>query len=189
MADAFEDRLEKSLDDLKQDEKVGSKVDVAADHRFVGLRRLSEAARQRRRRGAALHAAPLPSAAPAGRGRGRQARLRREAGRRRCAGRPLGARDAARWRRRRTCRSSRAFACATTTASARSSAGSTTARSARSLTLMANDYRSGRWAKPKQPGLDRDDLPDAQLVQLHLALRRLQRRAARPLSSTSAPGS
>ena len=30
-------------------------------------------------------------------------------------------------------------------------------------------------------GLDRDDLPDAELVQLHLAVGRLQRRAARPL--------
>ena len=35
MADAFEDRLEKSLSILKQDEKVSSKVDVAADHRFA----------------------------------------------------------------------------------------------------------------------------------------------------------
>src|SRR3954470_12822797 len=37
MADAFEDRLEQSLAHLKQDEKVGSKVDVDADHRFVGF--------------------------------------------------------------------------------------------------------------------------------------------------------
>src|SRR5438309_6851118 len=37
MADAFEDRLEKSLSILKQDEKVSSKVDVAADHRFAGF--------------------------------------------------------------------------------------------------------------------------------------------------------
>jgi myo-inositol 2-dehydrogenase/D-chiro-inositol 1-dehydrogenase len=37
MADAFEDRLQQSLAHLKQDEKVGSKVDVAPDHRFVGF--------------------------------------------------------------------------------------------------------------------------------------------------------
>jgi predicted dehydrogenase len=37
MADAFEDRLERSLSHLTQDQKVGSKVNVAADHRFVGF--------------------------------------------------------------------------------------------------------------------------------------------------------
>jgi predicted dehydrogenase len=37
MADAFEDRLEQSLAHLKQDGKVGSKVDVTLDHRFVGF--------------------------------------------------------------------------------------------------------------------------------------------------------
>src|SRR5438270_13251176 len=37
MADAFEDRIDKSLSILKQDEKVSSKVDVAADHRFAGF--------------------------------------------------------------------------------------------------------------------------------------------------------
>ena len=92
------------------------------------------------------------------------------------------------WRRRRTCRSSPASASATTTAFARPSSASTTARSARCHALQANDYRSGRWAKPRQPGLDRHALADAQLVLLHLAVGRLQRRAARPLSSTSAPG-
>ncbi len=37
MADAFEDRLQQSLEHLKHDEKVGSKVNVAADRRFVGF--------------------------------------------------------------------------------------------------------------------------------------------------------
>jgi predicted dehydrogenase len=37
MADAFEDRLEQSLGTLKQDPKVGGKVDVSAEHRFVGF--------------------------------------------------------------------------------------------------------------------------------------------------------
>jgi predicted dehydrogenase len=37
MADAFEDRLEQSLGTLKQDPKVGGKVDVASERRFVGF--------------------------------------------------------------------------------------------------------------------------------------------------------
>jgi predicted dehydrogenase len=37
MADAFGDRLEQSLGSLRQDPKVGAKVDVAPDHRFVGF--------------------------------------------------------------------------------------------------------------------------------------------------------
>ena len=37
MADAFEDRLQQSLGHLKQDEKAGSKVAVAADRCFVGF--------------------------------------------------------------------------------------------------------------------------------------------------------
>jgi predicted dehydrogenase/sugar phosphate isomerase/epimerase len=37
MADAFEDRLDKSLATLRQDEKVADKVDVKPDHRFVGF--------------------------------------------------------------------------------------------------------------------------------------------------------
>jgi predicted dehydrogenase len=37
MADAFEDRLEQSLSHLKEDQKVGSKVEVNPDRRFVGF--------------------------------------------------------------------------------------------------------------------------------------------------------
>jgi predicted dehydrogenase len=37
LADAFEDRLEGSLAYLKQDEKVASRVDVGPEHRFVGF--------------------------------------------------------------------------------------------------------------------------------------------------------
>ena len=37
MADAFEDRLEQSLDILQKDEKVAGKLDVKPDHRFVGF--------------------------------------------------------------------------------------------------------------------------------------------------------
>jgi predicted dehydrogenase len=37
MADAFEDRLEQSLGVLKEDAKVGGKVDVSPEHRFVGF--------------------------------------------------------------------------------------------------------------------------------------------------------
>jgi len=37
MADAFKDRLEQSLDVLRKDEKVAGKLDVQPDHRFVGF--------------------------------------------------------------------------------------------------------------------------------------------------------
>src|SRR4051812_10191657 len=37
MADAFEDRLESSLGVLKADDKVGAKVDVRPERRFVGF--------------------------------------------------------------------------------------------------------------------------------------------------------
>jgi predicted dehydrogenase len=37
MADVFEDRLDKSLAALKQDDKVADKVDVNPDHRFLGF--------------------------------------------------------------------------------------------------------------------------------------------------------
>src|SRR4051794_17948067 len=37
MADAFEDRIENSLDNLRRDEKVGSKVAVGPENRFVGF--------------------------------------------------------------------------------------------------------------------------------------------------------
>ena len=132
MADAFEDRLQKSLEILQKDEKVAGQARRQARPSLRRLRRLPGAARQRRRRGAALHAAALPPAAPPRGGRGRQARLRREAGRRRCPGRPLGARRAASWPRKKGSRSSPACASATTTASARPSGASTTGRSARS---------------------------------------------------------
>src|SRR5262245_11128174 len=35
--DAFEDRLLKSLDRLRSDEKIAGKIDVTPDHRFVGF--------------------------------------------------------------------------------------------------------------------------------------------------------
>jgi predicted dehydrogenase len=37
MADAFEDRLQQSLEVLRKDEKVAGKLDVQPDHRFVGF--------------------------------------------------------------------------------------------------------------------------------------------------------
>ena len=152
MADAFADRIESSLETLRNNEAVAAKLDVPPARRFVGFDAYRAADGERRRRGPALHAAALPADPPPRRGRGRQARLRREAGRRRRARRALGARDLPARRGRRGSRSSPASASATTAASARRSAASTTARSATSLTLFANDYRGGRWAKPRQPG-------------------------------------
>src|SRR4029079_8299926 len=37
MADAFEDRIESSLDNLRRDEKIGTKVAVTPENRFVGF--------------------------------------------------------------------------------------------------------------------------------------------------------
>src|SRR5580700_6521088 len=37
MADAFEDRLQQSLEILQKSEKVAAKVDVSPEHRFVGF--------------------------------------------------------------------------------------------------------------------------------------------------------
>ena len=124
MADAFEDRLAEQPRRPSGDEKdVAAKVDVTPDAPVRRLRRLQE--RDRQRCDVVLLCTPphFRPHAPEGRGRGRQARLRREAGA--PSMRPASARcwRPARRRRRRTCRSSPASACATTTASARRSAG------------------------------------------------------------------
>ena len=130
MADAFEDRLESSLDNLKQDEKIGSKIDVTPERRFVGF----DAYQKLIASGVDVvllctppHFRPLHLKAAI------------EAGKHVFAEKPVAvdapgvrsrAGDLRSWRRRKTCRSSPASACATTTASARRSAASTTARSA-----------------------------------------------------------
>ena len=93
MADAFEDRLESSLETLRKNEAIAAKLDVAPARRFVGFDAYRQLLEQRGRRGPALHAAALPADPPPRRGRGRQARLRREAGGRRRPRRPLGARE------------------------------------------------------------------------------------------------
>ena len=132
MADAFEDRLQGSLESLKKQDEVAGKVDVPNDRQFVGF----DAYKQLIASGVdvviAGHAAPLPPAAPEGGGRGRRARLRREAGRRRRPRRPLGAGDLRSRPRRKPLGRLRASACGTTTASARPSGASTTAPSATS---------------------------------------------------------
>ena len=116
-----------------------------------GLRRLPEAPRERRRRGLALHAAALPAHASPGRGRGRQARLRGEAGRRRCPRRPLRARELQAGKDERPVGRLGPLPALRPTDSARPSAGIHDGATGEVTTLLANDYRSGRWAKPKQP--------------------------------------
>ena len=133
MADAFEDRLQQEPGDpCRRPRTSPAKLDVKPDHRFVGFDAYQELL------GSGVDVVLLctpphfrPHPPPRG-GRGRQARLRREAGRRRCPRRPLRARRAASWPRRRDSRSSPASASATTTASARPSGASTTGRSATS---------------------------------------------------------
>ena len=79
MADAFEDRLQKSLAILQKDEKIAGKIDVTPERRFVGF----DAYKQVIDCGVDVVLLCTPPHfrphAPEGRGRGRQARLRREA--------------------------------------------------------------------------------------------------------------
>ena len=125
MADAFDDRLQSSLTAApgrrrhrRQDRRAGRTP-------LRRLRRLS-AGHRLLRCGAAVHAAALSADPSAGGGAGRQARLRREAVRRRRAGRAFGAAKRARMLAAATCRSFRDSVCATTTASRTPSAASTT---------------------------------------------------------------
>ena len=55
--------------------------------------------------------------------------------------------------------------------------------------LQANDYRGAHLGQAAAARVDRHDLADAELVLLHLALRRFQRRAARALPRCLLPGS
>ena len=92
MGDAFADRLQSSLRSLSASEAVAAKIDCAAGAAVRRLRRL-QAGHRRVRRGAALLAARFSAAASEGGGRGRQARLRRKAGGRRCPRRAQRAGD------------------------------------------------------------------------------------------------
>ena len=79
----------------------------------------------------------------------------------------------------RTAGGRRAITCATKTNTARSSSGSTTGPSASCSTLRVYFNSGGVWVRAAAARPDRNAVPGAQLVLLHLALRRPHRRAAR----------
>ena len=124
----------------------------APDRRFVGFDAYEKLIACGRRRGPALHAAAVPAAPPPGGGRGRQARLRREAGGRRRPRRPLGPGDLRAGQGEGALGRLRPLPAVRQRLPRDRPAASTTARSARSSRCCANDYRGGRWAKPRQPG-------------------------------------
>ena len=150
MADVFEDRLEKSLDILEKDEKVAAKVDVKPDHRFVGF----DAYRELIASGVDVvllctppHFRPLHLRRPSRRASTSSPRSRSPS------------------MRRASTRSS--TSCALAKKKGLSVVSGLCLRYDNGfretvkrlqdgaigevVTLFANDYRSGRWAKPRQP--------------------------------------
>jgi predicted dehydrogenase len=150
MADAFEDRLEKSLSLLQQDEKIASKVDVKPEFRFVGF----EAYQKLIDSGVDVVLLCEPPHF-----RPQHLRAAVEAGKHVFAEKPVAV-DAPGVRSvLETCERAQAKGLsivsglclrydngfrATVHRLQEGAIGDVT-------TLLANDYRSGRWAKPKQP--------------------------------------
>ncbi|MFO0888631.1 MAG: Gfo/Idh/MocA family oxidoreductase [Isosphaeraceae bacterium] len=151
MADAFEDRLRHSLDMLKQDPKVGPKVDVAADHSFVGFdayRRLIDSGVD-----VVLLCTP-PQFRPL------QLKAAVDAGKHVFAEKPVAV-DAPGVRSvLETCERARTknLSVVSGLCLRYDNGFRETVRRIHDgqigqvTTLLANDYRSGRWAKPRQPG-------------------------------------
>jgi hypothetical protein len=151
MADAFEDRLEESLSHLKNQEKVGSKVEVRPEGRFVGF----DAYRNLLAAGVDVVLLCTP---PQFRPLHLEAAL--EAGKHVFAEKPVAV-DAPGVR-------SVLESCALAKSRGLSVVSGLCLRYDNGfretvkrihdgavgdvVTLLANDYRSGRWAKPKQPG-------------------------------------
>jgi predicted dehydrogenase len=151
MADAFADRLQLSLDQLRQDPKVGAKVDVSPDRSFVGFdgyRRLMESGVDVVLLCTPPHFRPL------------HLRAAVEAGKHVFAEKPVavdapGVRSAL-----ASCElaRSRNLSVVSGLCLRYDNGFRETVRRIHDgaigevVTLLANDYRSGRWAKPRQPG-------------------------------------
>ena len=180
MADAFEDRLESSLDNLQKDEKVGAKVDVTPENRFVGFdayQKLIDSGVDVVLLCTPPHFRPIHLKAAV------------EAGKHVFAEKPVAV-DAPGVRSvLETCELAK-----TKNLSVVSGLCLRYDNGFREMVrrlhdgAVGDDHHALGQRLPERPlgqaeaaGLDRDGLPDAQLVQLHLALGRLQRRAARPL--------
>ena len=189
MADAFEDRLQtQPRPALQKDEAIAGKIDVPPERRFVGFDAYKQviagvrrgAAVPRRRTSGPLHLQ--------GGGRGRQARLRREAGAPSMP--PASARC---WRPAR--RPKKKSLSVVSGLCLRYDHGfrETVKRIHDGaigdvLALQANDYRGGDLGQAAAAGLDRHGLADAQLVLLHLAVAATSTSSSTSTSSTSAPG-
>ena len=189
MGDAFEDRLEKSLGELKNadKERLADKVDVKPDHRFVGF----DAYQKVLGSGVDVvllttppHFRPLhlKAAVEAGKHVFAEKPVAVDApGVRSVAGHLRGREEEKPVDRLRPVLALRLWFPRDGPPHPR--------RRARRRRGLAGQRLSGPELGQAAPArLDRHAVPDAQLVQLHLALRRFQRRAARALTWTCAPG-
>ena len=152
MADAFEDRLQESLSFLQGDPTVGTKVDVPPGRRFVGF----EACEKLIASGVDVVLLCTPPQF-----RPLQLRMAIEAGKHAFAEKPVAV-DAPGVRSvLETCRRAKEkdLSVVSGLCLRYDSGFRETVRRVHDgavgevTTLLANDYRSGRWAKPKQPGM------------------------------------
>jgi predicted dehydrogenase len=151
MADAFEDRLQQSLDLLLKTEKVAAKVDVRPDHRFVGFNAYRE-----------LLASGVDVVLLCTPPHFRPQHLREavEAGKHVFAEKPVAVDSPGVHSVLKSCELAKTKGLSVVSGLClRSDYGfrETVKRLQNGavgdvVTIFANDYRSGRWAKPRQPG-------------------------------------
>ena len=180
MADAFQDRLDGSL---QRTVEAGERSQTASTCPKIASSSAStptKSARRGRRPGDSGHSARLPPDPFRGRGEGRQARLHGKAG-----GHRRARACAACWpppKRRRRRAWAWAWACSAVTRPATSKRSSGLQDGAIGDIVAARVYWNGRTSGSSraQAEPDRNGIPDAQLVLLHLAVRRSHRRTAHP---------
>ena len=151
MADAFEDRLQQSLDILLKSEKAAAKVDVRADHRFVGF----NAYRDLLASGVDVVLLCTPPHF-----RPQHIREAVEAGKHVFAEKPVAVDAPGVHSVLKSCELAKTKGLSVVSGLClRSDYGfrETVKRLQNGavgdvVTIFANDYRSGRWAKPRQPG-------------------------------------
>ena len=179
MADMFGDRLEMSLENLKKQEDVAGKIDVPAERQFTGLKGYQQLLAERRGRGAVGIAAALPSRPPEGGRRCGRPCLCREAGGGRRAGRAVGVGHLREGKTEEPGRRLRAVPAVLPRLPGDRAADPGRARSARSPRCTPTTTAAAIWLKPRQPDWTDMHYQMRELVLLHLAVRRLQRGAAR----------
>ena len=153
MADAFDGPARKQPGDPAEDTRaIAAKVDVRPDASLRRVRRLPGADRQRGRRGAALHAAALPPASTSAR-RSRPASTSSPR-----SPWPSMPPACARCSRAASWRSTKGLSVVSGLCLRYDNGFRETVRRIHDgaigevVALFANDYRSGRWDKPRQPG-------------------------------------